>query len=149
MRWMATLVLGCVTAVLGPVAHADADSRAARRLARVESKETQLLGAAAFTYWDGLRWSDASRAASVVDPAQQGAFREWYAGAAGLTRYEDVAVLALEVAPPAPGQPREARVRVRVRAYTVPAQILFEETVEQRWVRTPAGWVLPWAPPAP
>jgi hypothetical protein len=147
MRWLPRLVLMGAALGAGLPAHADTAARTARRLARVEGKETELLGNAAFTYWDGLRWADPARAGSVVDIGQQEAFREWYASAAGATRYEDISVLALEVAPSAPGAPREARVRVRVRAYTVPAQILFEQTIEQRWVRTPAGWVLPWAPP--
>jgi hypothetical protein len=65
-----------------------------------------------------------------------------------------VAVLKIDLQPPpesaAQGETwRTGTVLVKVEGYTLPAQIVRTEEIEQTWFRTPSGWFLQWDPDAP
>lgn len=117
---------------------------------RRDAREAALLSESATLYWDAVRWGDGERAGAFIEgSADRAAFLEWLEDEGARQRLVETRILNITLgeAPPedaTDAPPREASVSVRTEGYTVPEQILRNETVEQTWVRLGNGWYLRW-----
>lgn len=117
---------------------------------RRDARETMLLTDSASLYWEAVRWGDATRAGKFIErAADRAAFQDWLEDEGAAERIVDAKIVgvALGVAPAVEDKgapPREATVSIRTEGYTVPEQIVHNETIEQTWYRLGNGWYLRW-----
>lgn len=115
-----------------------------------ERKEIELLQRSTELYWDGVRWNNAERSSAFIEnTTTRMAFQQWLETRFSTQRVMNARVLRVDVGPPLDKeskQARKARIAVAVEGYTLPDQVVKNETVTQIWYRSPTGWWLEWAP---
>ena len=114
-----------------------------------ERSEIALLQRSTDLYWDGVRWNNPEKASAFVeDPTQRMQFQQWLEDRFRHHRVMNARVLRVDVGPPLEKGAREARkakISVAVEGYTLPDQVVENETVVQLWYRSPTGWWLEWS----
>ena len=115
-----------------------------------EKKEIELLQRSTELYWDGVRWNNAERASAFIEnPTTRMAFQQWLETRFANRRVMSARVLRVDVGPPLEKdakEARKARITVAVEGYTLPDQVVKNETVVQLWYRSLTGWWLEWSP---
>ncbi|MEL6346913.1 MAG: hypothetical protein AAFV53_27620 [Myxococcota bacterium] len=119
---------------------------------RDDAHEREWLATSARLYWQGLRWSDVDRAANFIESdLDRAAFRAHLDDQLQQQRVIDATVLQVQISEDperTKGDPwRTGAVKVRVEGYTLPAQVVQIDDIQQAWYRTPTGWWLTWSPP--
>ena len=123
------------------------------REAQQEAHDNELVQDSARLYWEAVRWGDGSKAASFLEDADERLlFEAWLEDQKETRRYTDVQVLQVKMHPeeeePATDKLRMATAHIRVKSYTLPAQVLTSETLQQEWYKSPDGWWVEWEYPA-
>lgn len=123
-----------------------------RTAIKTKSRDEGMLATAAQSYWQGVRWNDgAVSAAFIEDVTNRGRFQAWLEDEWEARRVVDVDLVSIEVSDELSGDERgwtrTGTVRVRTEGYSLPAQILGTDDVDQSWYRTKKGWWLDWQPP--
>ena len=121
---------------------------------RKDQKEHADLGKRAGIYWRSVRWSDATAASVFIEnPNDQLVFQQWLDDQAKNQKITDAKVLRIEVSKeerkPKDGRIRTAVVTVSIEGFTLPDQVLKQQTLTQGWYRTATGWFVDWKPPPP
>ena len=115
-----------------------------------EKKEIQLLQRSTDLYWDGVRWNNAERSSAFIEnPTTRMAFQQWLETRFSTQRVMNARVLRVDVGPPLgkdATEARKARITVAIEGYTLPEQVVKNETVVQLWYRSLTGWWLDWSP---
>ncbi len=111
---------------------------------REEKRMRSALMEGAEAYWEAMRWSDISAAAGYYqDP---GVRVNWltHMGSGGAPQYRSATILRIELGPDLEdherGWRREALALVQVESYTMPAQVLIQEVVQQQWYLQGRTW---------
>jgi len=143
-----TTPLGCATTGSGSGAGSRANSAA-----QVAAHDTELVHGSAEQYWHAVRWGDGSSAATFIEePNQRLLYETWLSDQQDSIRYVDAQVLQVQLESPTDADPTAestlATVYVRVERYTLPAQVLEEETLRQSWYKSDAGWWVSWEYPS-
>lgn len=117
---------------------------------RGDDKELADLSARTEQFWRSMQWQDPAGAAPFLE--EDGQRRRWLLEVERLNqevRITDASLVDLQLQPAADDPPadraREAIVLVRTEGYTMPAQIVRRETVQQTWYRSADGWFLDWS----
>ena len=107
------------------------------------SSSTSLMEGAE-AYWEAMRWSDLSAAAGYYqDPRVR---VEWLTdmGTGGAPQYRSATILRIELGPELEdherGWQREALALVQVQSYTMPAQVLVQQVLQQQWYLLGKTW---------
>ena len=115
-----------------------------RRDTRVEKRQREALMENAEGYWDALRWGDLSLAAGYYqDPTTRVA---WLTdmGSGAAPRFREAVILRVELGPELEEHEQnwdhEALALVQVQSYTMPAQILTQDVVQQKWYLVGRFW---------
>ncbi len=137
-----------------PLLHAFSCIHTDTQAIRQDDQEKKHLSESAQDYWDGVRWEVDDQSALFIEEDDRALFRSRVEEQRKGERLVDVAVLKIDLQPPpesaAQGETwRTGTVLVKVEGYTLPAQIVRTEEIEQTWFRTPSGWFLQWDPDAP
>ena len=116
---------------------------------RDDNFDSQELTDAAGEYWRALRWGDAPRAKSFLERSDvKLAFDEWFHSEGKDHKITDATILTVTLEPktevPVGNHVRDATVTVRKEGYSMSDLSVREETVEQKWYRTEAGWFVVW-----
>ena len=115
-----------------------------------ERSEIALLQRSTELYWDGVRWNNPEKSSAFIEDAtNRMQFQQWLEERFKNHRVLDARVLRVDVGPPLAKEAREvrkAKTSVAVEGYTIPDQVVKNETVLQMWYRSPTGWWLEWSP---
>lgn len=111
---------------------------------REEKRMRTSLMEGAEAYWEAMRWSDISAAAGYYqDPRVR---VEWLTdmGTGGAPQYRSATILRIELGPELEdherGWQREALALVQVQSYTMPAQVLVQQVLQQQWYLLGKTW---------
>ena len=150
MRYPTFILIVFSLLLAAPQALAGKNGKKPQRAKHVkqERKEIELLQRSTDLYWDGVRWNNAERSSAFVEnPTTRMQFQQWLETRFSNRRVMNARVLRVDVGPPLEKQAtefRKARITVAVEGYTLPEQIVKNETVIQIWYRSPTGWWLEW-----
>jgi len=119
---------------------------------KATAHEESMLNQAARYYWEGVRWGNGADSAAFIEKEEHRLrYQKWLADEYETARLVDAEVLQIEMGDEnmdAPdGHTRTATVHLRTEGYTLPAQIVKEDTVTQEWYRNIHGWWVVWTPP--
>jgi len=145
-----TLILPMLALSANAMAAKNAKQAPRGKHLKQEKKEIQLLQRSTELYWDGVRWNNAERSSAFIEnPTTRMAFQQWLETRFSTQRVMNARVLRVDVGPPLgkeATEARKARITVAVEGYTLPEQVVKNETVVQLWYRSLTGWWLEWSP---
>ena len=114
-----------------------------------ERNEIELLQRSTELYWDGVRWNNPEKSSAFVeDPTNRMQFQQWLEERFANHRVMKARVLSVQIGPPLEKESKDirtAKISVSVEGYTLPEQVVKNETVVQLWYRSNTGWWLKWS----
>ena len=111
---------------------------------REEKRMRTSLMEGAEAYWESMRWSDIASAAGYYQDPQVRVNWLTYMGSGGATQFRSATILRIELGPELEeherGWRREALALVQVESYTMPAQMLTQQVMQQQWYLLDRTW---------